>query len=39
MTLADAGADVLIVDTAHAHNRLVLDMVSKLKREVGTGST
>ena len=35
MTLADAGADVLIVDTAHAHNRLVLDMVSKLKREVG----
>ena len=35
MTLADAGADVLVVDTAHAHNRLVLDMVSKLKREVG----
>ena len=35
MTLADAGVDVLIVDTAHAHNRLVLDMVSKLKREVG----
>ncbi len=34
MTLADAGADVLVVDTAHAHNRLVLDMVSKLKREV-----
>ena len=33
MTLADAGADVLVVDTAHAHNRLVLDMVSKLKRE------
>src|ERR1700761_3207404 len=35
MTLADAGADVLIVDTAHAHNRLVLDMVGKLKAEVG----
>ena len=35
MTLADAGADVLVVDTAHAHNRLVLDMVSNLKREVG----
>ncbi len=35
MTLADAGVDVLIVDTAHAHNRLVLDMVSKLKTEVG----
>ncbi|ACY20988.1 inosine-5'-monophosphate dehydrogenase [Gordonia bronchialis DSM 43247] len=35
MALADAGADVIIVDTAHAHNRLVLDMVSKLKAEVG----
>lgn len=35
MTLADAGADVLVVDTAHAHNRLVLDMVSKLKAEGG----
>jgi IMP dehydrogenase len=35
MTLVDAGADVLIVDTAHAHNRLVLDMVGKLKAEVG----
>ena len=28
MTLVDAGVDVLIVDTAHAHNRLVLDMVA-----------
>ncbi|AZG44939.1 Inosine-5'-monophosphate dehydrogenase [Gordonia insulae] len=35
MALADAGADVIIVDTAHAHNRLVLDMVAKLKAEVG----
>ncbi|MEE4022386.1 IMP dehydrogenase [Gordonia sp. PKS22-38] len=35
MALADAGADVVIVDTAHAHNRLVLDMVAKLKAEVG----
>jgi IMP dehydrogenase len=35
MTLADAGVDVLIVDTAHAHNRGVLDMVGKLKAEVG----
>jgi len=35
MTLADAGADVLIVDTAHAHNRQVLDMVNKVKRELG----
>src|SRR6516225_11409343 len=35
MMLVDAGADVLIVDTAHAHNRLVLDMVGKLKAEIG----
>src|SRR6202161_1294261 len=35
MTLADAGADLLVFDTAHAHNRLVLDMVGKLKAEVG----
>ncbi|MGH3636925.1 MAG: IMP dehydrogenase, partial [Mycobacterium sp.] len=35
MALVDAGADVLVVDTAHAHNRLVLDMVGKLKAEVG----
>ncbi|MGH3725319.1 MAG: IMP dehydrogenase [Mycobacterium sp.] len=35
MALVDAGVDVLIVDTAHAHNRKVLDMVGKLKAEVG----
>ncbi|GBG36826.1 IMP dehydrogenase [Mycobacterium montefiorense] len=35
MMLVDAGSDVLIVDTAHAHNRTVLDMVGKLKAEVG----
>ncbi|KQR97343.1 inosine-5'-monophosphate dehydrogenase [Williamsia sp. Leaf354] len=35
MALTDAGADVIIVDTAHAHNRLVLEMVAKLKAEVG----
>src|SRR4051794_16570329 len=35
MTLVDAGVDVLIVDTAHAHNRRVLDTVGKLKAEVG----
>lgn len=35
MMLVDAGVDVLVVDTAHAHNRLVLDMVGKLKLEVG----
>jgi IMP dehydrogenase len=31
--LVDAGVDVLMVDTAHGHNRQVLDMVSVLKRE------
>jgi IMP dehydrogenase len=35
MALVDAGVDVLVVDTAHAHNRMVLDMVSKVKGEVG----
>ncbi len=35
MALTDAGVDVLIVDTAHAHNRMVLEMVGKLKTEVG----
>ena len=35
MTLVDAGVDVVIVDTAHAHNRLVLDMVHRLKTVVG----
>jgi IMP dehydrogenase len=35
MTLVDAGVDVLVVDTAHAHNRGVLDMVSRLKKAVG----
>ena len=35
MALTDAGVDVLIVDTAHAHNRRVLEMVGKLKAEVG----
>src|SRR6201993_521590 len=35
MTLVDAGVDVLVVDTAHAHNRLVLEIVGKLKAEAG----
>jgi IMP dehydrogenase len=35
MTLVDAGVDVLVVDTAHAHNRGVLDMVHRVKRAVG----
>jgi len=32
-TLVDAGVDVLIVDTAHGHQRGVLDMVRALKRD------
>ncbi|GGS23590.1 IMP dehydrogenase [Actinokineospora fastidiosa] len=35
MTLVDAGVDVVVVDTAHGHARDVLDIVAKLKREVG----
>jgi IMP dehydrogenase len=31
--LIDAGVDVLMVDSAHAHSRNVLDMVIRLKRE------
>ena len=33
--LVEAGADVLVVDTAHGHSRQVLDMVRLLKAEVG----
>jgi IMP dehydrogenase len=32
-TLVDAGVDVLMVDTAHGHNRLVVEMVARLKKE------
>jgi IMP dehydrogenase len=32
-TLVDVGVDVIMVDTAHGHNRQVLEMVSRLKRE------
>ncbi|MGL6234560.1 MAG: IMP dehydrogenase [Segniliparus sp.] len=35
MSLADAGVDVLFVDTAHGHSRKVLEMVSKLVAELG----
>lgn len=35
MALVEAGVDVLVVDTAHAHNRRVLEMVGKLKAELG----
>jgi IMP dehydrogenase len=30
--LAEAGADVLVVDTAHGHSRNVVEMVARLKR-------
>ncbi|AKK07950.1 IMP dehydrogenase [Corynebacterium testudinoris] len=33
--LVDAGVDVLVVDSAHAHNNRVLEMVSRVKREFG----
>jgi IMP dehydrogenase len=33
MTLVDAGVDVLVVDTAHGHTKLLLDMVQRLKSE------
>jgi len=32
-TLVDAGVDVVIVDTAHGHQRTVLDMVRTLKKD------
>jgi len=35
LALADAGVDVLIVDTAHGHSRAVADTVATLKRELG----
>lgn len=35
LLLAEKGVDVIVVDTAHAHNRLVLDMVARLKKEIG----
>src|ERR671920_1941413 len=35
MGLVDAGVDVLMVDTAHGHSRRVLEMVAKLRAQVG----
>jgi IMP dehydrogenase len=35
-TLVDAGADVLVVDTAHGHARLLLDMIRRLKSDPAT---
>ncbi|ATY09459.1 IMP dehydrogenase [Amycolatopsis sp. AA4] len=35
MALAEAGVDVLMVDTAHGHSRAVIDAVRLLKKELG----
>jgi IMP dehydrogenase len=35
-TLVEAGADVLVADTAHGHVRLLLDMVQRLKSDPAT---
>jgi len=35
MALADAGVDVIMVDTAHGHSRDVIDTVAVLKQELG----
>ncbi|WP_182346140.1 IMP dehydrogenase [Tomitella gaofuii] len=34
MGLVDAGADVLVVDSAHGHSAGVLEMISRLRKEV-----
>jgi IMP dehydrogenase len=33
--LVDAGVDVLVVDTAHGHQRAVLEMVARVKKDFG----
>ena len=35
-TLIDAGVDVLVVDTAHGHARLLLEMVERVKKDPAT---
>ncbi len=35
-TLTEAGVDVLVVDTAHGHARLLLDMIRRLKADSAT---
>ncbi|MFC0114947.1 IMP dehydrogenase [Kibdelosporangium aridum] len=35
MALVDAGVDVIMVDTAHGHQRNVVEMVARLKKELG----
>jgi IMP dehydrogenase len=34
--LIDAGVDVIIVDTSHGHQRQVLEMIARLKRDTAT---
>ena len=36
--LVEAGVDVLVVDTAHGHQRAVLDMVVRVKKDFGGGA-
>jgi IMP dehydrogenase len=36
MALVDAGIDVIMVDTAHGHSMRVVEMVARLRREVGS---
>ncbi|MGN6752107.1 MAG: IMP dehydrogenase [Intrasporangium sp.] len=38
-TLIEAGVDVLVVDTAHGHARLLLDMIKRLKSDPATADT
>ena len=35
-TLIEAGVDVLVVDTAHGHARLLLEMIERLKKDPAT---
>jgi IMP dehydrogenase len=35
-TLVEAGVDVLVVDTAHGHARLLLEMIERLKKDPAT---
>ena len=36
--LVEAGVDFLVVDTAHGHQRAVLDMVARVKKDFGGGA-
>jgi len=37
MALVDAGIDVIMVDTAHGHSMRVVEMVARLRHDVGSG--